>query len=61
MYGTAITALRKPMLRIQTKKFCPDPNCLENPDPDPDFWRRDGKKLPEQKSKNLKIVIFSLG
>ncbi len=59
-HSTIITALRIPMLRIQTKIFL-DPNRLENPDPDPGFWRRDGKKTAGKNKKNLKIVIFSLG
>jgi hypothetical protein len=51
-HSTIMTALRIPMLRIQTKIFL-DPNCLENPDPDPNFDDEMGKK-----SKNRN---FSLG
>ncbi len=55
MYCTIITALR--ILCCGSKlKFCPDPNCLENPNPDPGFDDEMGKKLPE-KNKKSEIVI----
>ncbi len=47
-HSTIITALWIPMLRIQTKIFL-DPICLENPETDPGFWRRDGKKTAGKK------------
>jgi hypothetical protein len=60
MYDTTITALRIPMLRIQTKKIFRIQIVWKIQIQTQGLMMR-WEKTAGKKSKNLKIVIFSLG